>query len=221
MSPTAKTPPPAREAKRAERRREIAETAAFLFAELGYSACEMHRVASEMGVAKGTLYLYFPGKQELFFACVDLGLSEMREATQQAAEEVEEPFDKIRRALRAYLIYFREHPQYVELLLQERAIFRDCKRPAYFEHRDASRVYWRELLNSLIARGRIRQGLKVESILDTIGNLFYGTMFTNHFLGHVDNVDHQHERLLEIVFGGIISDEERSHQLHSAPDRSR
>src|SRR6476619_1679812 len=103
MSRATKAPlkPPARQARRAERRQAIVETAARLFAELGYSSCEMDRVASELKIAKGTLYLYFPGKQELFFACVDHGLSGLRAATQAAAEEVEEPFDKIARALRA------------------------------------------------------------------------------------------------------------------------
>lgn len=210
MSRAAKALPLPREVRRAERRQTIIETAAVLFADLGYSACEMDRVASQLKVAKGTLYLYFPGKQELFFACVDHGLNGLRAATQAAAEEVEEPFDKIARALRAYLLYFREHPQYVELLLQERAIFKDRKRPAYFEHRQTARIYWRELVTSLIAGGRIRRELQVESILDTIGNLFYGTMFTNHFLGHVDDLDDQYERLLDIVFRGILSEKERA-----------
>src|SRR6185436_2846683 len=95
-------------------------------------------------IAKGTLYLYFPGKQELFFACVDHGLSGLRQATRAAADAADDPFEKLSRATRAYLVYFREHPQYVELLLQERAIFRDRKKPAYFEHRESARVYWRE-----------------------------------------------------------------------------
>lgn len=222
MTRTAKRPiqPPVREARRAERRQTIVETAARLFAELGYSSCEMDRVAAELQIAKGTLYLYFPGKQELFFACVDHGLNGMRAATQAAAEEVEEPFEKIARALRAYLIYFREHPQYVELLLQERAIFRDRKKPAYFEHRKTARVYWRELVQSLIAGGRIRRELQVESILDTIGNLFYGTMFTNHFLGHVDDLDDQYKRLLDIVFRGILSEKERARHAKFCSQRT-
>jgi AcrR family transcriptional regulator len=210
MSRAAKVLSQPRAARRAERRRTIVETAALLFAEVGYSACEMDRLASQLQVAKGTLYLYFPGKQELFFACVDHGLGGLRAATHAAAEEVDEPFAKIAAGLRAYLLYFREHPQYVELLLQERAIFKDRKRPAYFEHREAARVYWRALLESLITGGRIRPELQVESILDTIGNLFYGTMFANHFLGNVADLEDQYQRLLDIVFRGILSEKERA-----------
>jgi AcrR family transcriptional regulator len=220
MSRAAKVLSQPRAARRAERRRAIVETAALLFAEVGYSACEMDRLASELQVAKGTLYLYFPGKQELFFACVDHGLTGLRAATHAAAEEVEEPFAKIASGLRAYLLYFREHPQYVELLLQERAIFKDRKRPAYFEHREAARVYWRALLESLIAGGRIRPELQVESILDTIGNLFYGTMFANHFLGNVGDLEDQYQRLLDIVFRGILSEKERARHAKFCSQRT-
>jgi hypothetical protein len=38
----------------------------------------------------------------------------------------------------AYLDFFAEQPGFVELLIQERAHFRDRKRPTYFEHRDAN-----------------------------------------------------------------------------------
>ena len=72
--------------RRAQRRQQIVETSARLFAQDGYTGCEMERVASEAGIAKGTLYLYFPGKQELFFACVDWGMSWMQQTVRAAAE---------------------------------------------------------------------------------------------------------------------------------------
>ena len=57
--------------KRELRRQCIVDTAARLFAELGFSHCEMERLAAELQIAKGTLYLYFPGKEDLFLAMVD------------------------------------------------------------------------------------------------------------------------------------------------------
>jgi hypothetical protein len=58
------TPPDAGD-RRAQKRQAILETAARLFAEHGYADCDMERLAAELGIAKGTLYLYFPGKQDL------------------------------------------------------------------------------------------------------------------------------------------------------------
>lgn len=208
MSISDSSPRPA-ETRRNQRRLSIIEAAGRLFADLGYNDCEMERVAAEIGIAKGTLYLYFSGKQELFYASVDLGMQQMQQAVLTAAEKIENPFDRISQAIRAYLIFFEQHPQYVELLIQERAIFKDRKRPTYFEYRDANVGVWRELYRKLIASGRLRSDLAVERILDTVGYLLYGTMFTNHFIGRAVSLEEQHTAMLEIVFRGILSERER------------
>jgi AcrR family transcriptional regulator len=197
------------ESRRAQRRQAIIEAAARLFADLGYNECEMERVASEIGIAKGTLYLYFKGKQELFYACVDLGMGQMQQAVLGASQHTADPFERISLAIRAYLDFFEQHPQYVELVIQERAIFKDRKRPTYFVYRDANVGVWRELYRSLIASGHLRADLPVEQILDTVGYLLYGTMFTNHFIGRAVSLEEQHRAMLEIVFRGILSERER------------
>ncbi|HZZ72416.1 MAG TPA: TetR/AcrR family transcriptional regulator [Pirellulales bacterium] len=197
--------------RRSQRRQNIVETAAALFAQWGYAGCEMERVANQLGIAKGTLYLYFPGKQDLFFACVDWAMTQLQDAIRAAADSAkDDPFEQISRAVRAYLVFFQEHPEYVELLIKERAIFRDRKRPAYYDYRDSIRSYWRDLYAGLIRDGRFRGDLNAEVLLDMIGNLLYGTMFTNHFIGSTMTVDEQHRALLDIIFRGILSDSERA-----------
>lgn len=203
------TSPQSAAERRLQRRLTIVETAARLFANLGYNECEMERVATEVGIAKGTLYLYVASKQALFYACVDLGMTQMQQAVLTAAEKAEGPFERISLAIHAYLNFFEKHPQYVELLIQERAIFKDRKRPTYFEYRDANVGVWRELYRSLIASGHLREDLPVERMLDTVGYLLYGTMFTNHFIGRAVSLEEQHTAMLEIVFRGILSERER------------
>lgn len=209
MSPEVVTVQTAVSPRRAQRRQAILEAAARLFARAGYGGCEMERVAAELGIAKGTLYLYFPGKQELFFASVDWGMKQMQHTVRAAAECESDPFRRIAVAIRAYLVFFEEHPEYVELLIQERAIFKDRKQPTYFEYRNVNLGYWRDQYRALIAAGRLRNDLAVERIVDTVGSLLYGTMFTNHFIGRKVPLDEQYAALLEIIFGGLLSDDER------------
>lgn len=190
--------------RRAQKRLAILETAARLFAQRGYADCDMEGLATELRIAKGTLYLYFPGKQDLFFGCVDLGMKQMQTAVRDAAESTPDPFEKLSRGIRAYLAFFEEHPHYVELMIQERAIFRDRKRSTYFEHREENRVYWRDLYRGLIAQGRLRNDLPVERILDAIGAVLYGTMFTNHFIGRTVSLDEQYQSILKIILDGIL-----------------
>lgn len=58
--------------KKGIRRRSVLETATRLFAEQGYRGTSMEDVAAAVGVGKGTLYLYFPTKIDLFVACAAL-----------------------------------------------------------------------------------------------------------------------------------------------------
>jgi AcrR family transcriptional regulator len=52
------------------RPKEILAAALALFAERGFAARRLDDVALRAGVTKGTLYLYFPNKKELFEAVV-------------------------------------------------------------------------------------------------------------------------------------------------------
>lgn len=197
--------------RREERRLAIITTAARLFAREGYANCEMESVAVEQGVAKGTLYLYFKSKQELFYACVDHGMRELQATVQKAAQSRTEPFDRISAAILAYLLFFEQHPEHVELLIQERAFFHDRQKPSYFTYREESRERWRTVWSDLLNDGSIRPELKVDQILDFIGNLVYGTMFTNHFLGR--SSAEQHSLIMEIFYKGVWSNHQR--RIHS------
>lgn len=55
--------------KKGRRRRAIIAAASERFASVGYQKTSMDDVAAAVGVAKGTLYLYFPTKVDLLIAC--------------------------------------------------------------------------------------------------------------------------------------------------------
>jgi AcrR family transcriptional regulator len=193
------------------RQEEILETAAVLFARHGYSETDTQLLAETLNIGKGTLYRYFPSKRELFLAVADRAMRKLREQVDAAIAGVEEPLERIGRGIHAYLTFFAQHPEFVELLIQERAQFKDRQKPTYFEHREASVQRWRELHRGLIAAGRFRD-IPVERISDVIGDLLYGTMFTNYFTGPRQSVEAQTRDILDIVLHGILSDSERQRE---------
>ncbi len=195
-------------ARWAQRQEQILDAAVQLFAEHGYSDTDTQLLAEKLQVGKGTLYRYFRSKRDLFLAAADRVMRQMRQCVDASIEGIEEPLDCIAIAVRAFLTFFAEHPEYVELLMQERAQFKDRKKPTYFEHREANSVRWRKLYRSLIAAGRIRD-VPVERISDVMSNLLYGTMFTNYFTDQRHSVDARARDILDIAFSGILSDLER------------
>ncbi|KQM75673.1 TetR/AcrR family transcriptional regulator [Xylophilus sp. Leaf220] len=62
--------PPRRERRKEARPGELLAAALDVFVEKGYAATRVDEVAARAGVSKGTLFLYFPSKEELFKAVV-------------------------------------------------------------------------------------------------------------------------------------------------------
>jgi len=64
------TAAPRRARRKQARPGELLEAALALFVEKGFAATRVEEVAARAGVSKGTLFLYFPSKEELFKAVV-------------------------------------------------------------------------------------------------------------------------------------------------------
>ncbi len=79
--PTAGNPrAPRWERRKDARPAELLEAALDLFVEKGYAAARLDDVASRAGVSKGTLYLYYASKEELFKAVVRQNIVPLIEA---------------------------------------------------------------------------------------------------------------------------------------------
>jgi AcrR family transcriptional regulator len=75
-----------------ERPREICAAALDVFAEKGFAAAKLDEIARRAGVSKGTLYLYFEDKAELFRAVVRDAIAPNVEALTGALSSLDAPF---------------------------------------------------------------------------------------------------------------------------------
>ena len=66
---------------------ELVAAALACFAERGFAATKLDDIAAKAGVSKGTVYLYFPSKEELFKAVVREGLVPALERGERMLEE--------------------------------------------------------------------------------------------------------------------------------------
>lgn len=188
----------------ARRRGGILAAAAKAFARRGFERTEVDEIAEATGVSKGTVYRYFPSKESLFLASVDAGIRALTERVNAAAASQADPLERIEAAIRAYLAFFDAHPEYVELLMIERAVFRDRKKPTYFEHRDANLGEWSDLIAALIEAGRVRR-VPLERITDGLSQMLYGTIFTNAFAGRTKPLEVQAGDVIDFCWNGILT----------------
>ena len=203
-----------RRSELAQRRREqILRAAIEQFSRHGFDGADVDAIAASLGCAKGTIYNYFRNKRDLFHHCVDYVMRGLLAAMQF---ESTEPIEDIERAVCAYLTYFHDHPQYVELLILERAVFRDRPKATYFVYREAQLDRWRVLYEQLIAAGRVRP-VPVERILDTFGDLLYGTIFTNYFAGRKKPLETQVTDALDMMLHGLLTPAEARRRASHHP----
>ncbi len=64
------SPAPTRQRRKQARPQELLDAALALFVEKGFAATRSEEVATRAGVSKGTLYLYYPSKEELLKAVI-------------------------------------------------------------------------------------------------------------------------------------------------------
>lgn len=88
-----------RQRRKEERPQELLDAALELFVEKGFAATRSEEVAARAGVSKGTLYLYFPSKEELLKAVIREQVSAQIKAGAQRAQAFEGPAAELLREL--------------------------------------------------------------------------------------------------------------------------
>jgi AcrR family transcriptional regulator len=100
-----------------KKRKLIAETAARLFATKPFHKVKLDDVAAEAGVGKGTLYVYFKSKEDLYFWLIFDGFDRMVENVRGHVLGNDEPARQTLRRIIAELVRFGfENPQLFELV---------------------------------------------------------------------------------------------------------
>ncbi len=88
---------------REEKRQRILRAAIDEFARKGYFTARMSDVAKAAGVADGTLYLYFEGKEHLLICIFDDVLSRFIARLREQISQVEDPAEKLAIMVRLHL----------------------------------------------------------------------------------------------------------------------
>jgi AcrR family transcriptional regulator len=118
--PIARTPPGVRPAAR---RQQLLDAAGWAFARKGYRATAVSDIITRAGVARGTFYLYFDGKEEIFLAVVE----DFHDRVRRMLDEPEGPVRltehhgkaMLQRSVRRWLTLFAAHRDRAAVILKE------------------------------------------------------------------------------------------------------
>ena len=147
------------ERRKQERPAELLAAALALFVERGYAATRLDDVAARAGVSKGTLYLYFENKEELFKAVVRENIVARISETRGLARQFDGARDELLRQLvrRWWQQYGRTPAAGIsKLIVAESGNFPEIARFFVDEVIDPWHRLFGEVIGEGVARGEFR-----------------------------------------------------------------
>src|SRR5437016_14165990 len=101
------------------RRLAILQAARTVFARQGYADTVVDDIAAEAGIGKGTLYLYFPSKEQIYLSALLQDAREMDRLTRKAMAAANSWRDKLRAYMEVRFSYFETHQDFVRIYMTE------------------------------------------------------------------------------------------------------
>lgn len=106
-------------AEQPPKRERILAAALKLFAHEPYQAVTMDRVAQAAGVAKGTLYLYFPSKDALYLGILSDGLDTAYRTYQSSADPKQPVVERMRRSIAVMVEFYDQRRDFLQFFATE------------------------------------------------------------------------------------------------------
>jgi AcrR family transcriptional regulator len=165
---------------------EIIEAALSAFAEKGFAAAKLDDIARDAGIAKGTLYLHFETKEDLFRAVVRTAIAPQIDAIKASAEVFSGPFAKLAPRILMAIAQAMEAgrlPALVKMVVGESRNFPDL-----------ARIWHDDLLSTAIgalsgviaraqSRGELRAGNPRLHAFSLLGPMLMAVLYRSVFAG--------------------------------------
>ncbi len=175
-----------------QRRESIIDAAETVFFSKGLENATMDDVANAAELSKGTLYLYFNSKEQIYLAIIMRGFAILDQLFKEASQNAINGLDKVRAIGQAYLRFYDEYPNYfMGLLYYESNTFSTEQIAELQEVCDVDRS--EHSLNQLVAA--IEEGQNDGSIKQTIEPLKLALLLWSMSTG-VFQVSHCKEKLI-------------------------
>jgi AcrR family transcriptional regulator len=98
---------------------ELVAAARKVFSERGFDNATMEEIAQLAGVAKGTIYLYYPSKRAAYWAALEQGILAMLEATRRSMEAAGTAEAKIRTFIECKIGYCEQNRDFFKIYFSE------------------------------------------------------------------------------------------------------
>ena len=91
----------------------------------GFSNATIEEITKRAKVGKGTFYLYFKNKDDLFYSIIKEGLDALVIEIRKTIEKIDDFFEKLKKGIEMYLTYHQKNYFLFKILLQEKPFLKN------------------------------------------------------------------------------------------------
>jgi AcrR family transcriptional regulator len=186
------------------KRRKLIDASCRVFAEKGFAGASVDTIAQEAGIAKGTVYLYYPSKEELYWATLKMGLEDLCDQVRSGMEKAKTLRGKIRALFATKVAYFDSHRDFFKMYQAE---FGPVTRPLY-GHKELRDLYLEQvkilerMIDTAGKKGEIRK-VPAEAAAFVLTDLTRGVIARRLFGLSKAAMEDEVDFLVDFVFKGL------------------
>ena len=124
--------------------------------------------------------------------------------------------DILRQIAVAFARYYEAHPLAVEIMIQERAEFRDSVYPTHLMHRAETRAELDELIAAATAAGEFSQH-NPQAVTDALADLLFGCVVNGCLAGSRTKLVQRVTQAMDIFLNGLVANPAPSGKPNQSP----
>lgn len=189
-----------------EKRTEILESAAKLFSESGFERTTVDEIAAKANVGKGTIYLYFQNKEDIFLAIMEEGLAKLINLFKLITESGSF-IQQMREIIMTHFKFIEDNQDFYKILLKEQVGLN-----LHHENTENNLTCLHQSLYELITNF-IRKGMKegyvkpgpLDSYVAAVSGMVSHTAFFWLITGGKDSLVSKTDSVLNIILYGMVN----------------
>ncbi|MCM8803855.1 MAG: TetR/AcrR family transcriptional regulator [Candidatus Omnitrophica bacterium] len=181
----------------------ILKVAEKIISEKGYTETTIDEITKKVGIGKGTFYLYFRDKEDLFFSIIKEGLEKLMEEIKKETEMIEDFFERLKKGIEIYLSYHEKNYSLFKILLQEKP----------FIKRKSFENFWKDFFKKWdnfmkdgfrkeIGKGKIKR-INLDDIIYSLIGILHGNIHKWIIDGRRYHLVEKKDIIFEIFVNGI------------------
>ncbi|MCM8819105.1 MAG: TetR/AcrR family transcriptional regulator [Candidatus Omnitrophica bacterium] len=181
----------------------IIRVAENLISKKGYAKTTVADITKKAKIGKGTFYLYFKNKEDLFYSIINTSFENLMNEIKKEVEKINDFFERLKKGIEIYLKYFEKNYTLFKILVQEKPFIKRKRFEnfwkEFFEKWD---IFIKKGFDEQIKENRIKN-LSIDDIIYSLIGILHGNIHRWIINGRKYSLVEKKDIIFEIFTEGI------------------